>query len=160
MTVNRLQDFGMRQMSEGAIEDFLESQDTGVLGLPAPDGPYMVPLSFGYDGEKHLHFTYIGNGESRKMQLSDRAEMVRFLVYSVDSPFNWASVMLRGTIEKVPRPEWGEAEEAIVEHAWHPDLLEQVAEFEKVHIYRLTIEEWSGVRHTGLPAEFEHEPPA
>ncbi|MDS0474437.1 hypothetical protein [Natrinema sp. 1APR25-10V2] len=51
MSVEELQEYGLEKMSDTEIRNFLSSQKTGVLGLPQEDAPYLLPLTFGYDGE-------------------------------------------------------------------------------------------------------------
>ena len=158
MTVEQLEAYGMEQMREADIEDFLVSQRTGVLGLAAEGTPYLVPLSFGYDGGTSLYFTYVAAPKSRKARLSDRNDLASFLVYSVESAFNWRSVLLTGTISEVPESEWGDHAEAMSDNAWHPDLFERAKSSGRVLVYRFSIEDWSGLRHAGLPPGFGHEP--
>lgn len=49
---------------DGEIEQFLASRGVGVLGLPAEEDPYLVPMSFGFDGGRRLHFTYLTGSTS------------------------------------------------------------------------------------------------
>ena len=51
MTVDILQAYGLEQMDEGEIADFLTNRGGGVLGLPTAGAPYLIPMSFGFDGE-------------------------------------------------------------------------------------------------------------
>jgi nitroimidazol reductase NimA-like FMN-containing flavoprotein (pyridoxamine 5'-phosphate oxidase superfamily) len=66
-------------------------------------------------------------------QLTDD-EIAAFLAYSAESPYNWESVSVTGRLEPVPESEWDDIDDLLAE-AWRPGL----------------IEEWSGVKHTGLP---------
>jgi hypothetical protein len=154
MSVDTLSGLGMVHMDEGEIRDFLLSQGTGVLGLPAADGPYMVPMSFGYDGGTELYFTYVLGTDSSKKRLSDEAGVARFLVYNARSPFTWQSVVLTGTIERVPEAE-SEAARAAMENAWHPDIFERAELDPGVELYRFSVQERVGLKHTGLPPGFE-----
>ena len=80
MTVDELGAYGLERLSDDEINAFLANQRMGVLGLPTGDGPYMLPLSFGFDGESRLYFTYVLGGGSRKARLSDRADDASFPV--------------------------------------------------------------------------------
>lgn len=120
MGLEELEAYGMTRMDETGIRQFLSNQRIGVLGLPTDWTPYLVPLSFGFDGDSHLYFTYVGS-ESRKERLSDRAETASCLVYSVDTPFNWESVLLTGTIERVSDDETDDLAD-VLDTAWRPDL--------------------------------------
>lgn len=153
MTLEELTEYGMARMDEAAIDGFLSSHSIGVLGLPAEDAPYLLPLSYSYDGES-LYFLYVVGAESRKADLSDRAEAARFLVYSAETVFNWRSVLLSGTIEEVPVGEWDPLLDEM-EMAWRPELFETASEMEVTRLYRFRIEERSGIKHTGLPPALE-----
>lgn len=86
MGLEELEAYGMSRMDETAIGQFLSNQRVGVLGLPTDGTPYLVPLSFGFDGDSILYFTYVGP-DGRKEQLSTRAESASFLAYSADTVF-------------------------------------------------------------------------
>ncbi|MFC6974948.1 pyridoxamine 5'-phosphate oxidase family protein [Halomicroarcula sp. GCM10025709] len=152
MTVDSLESAGLTRMDEDAIEAFLESQRVGVLGLPAEDAPYMVPISYGYDGEA-LYFTFVGGPDSRKRQLVDRAETAGFLVYDVRSMFNWESVVLTGRPEAVPESELADLE-TVLEGAWRPEVFERAIASDDIVVYRFRIEDRDGIKHTGLPPGF------
>jgi hypothetical protein len=154
MTVDELERYGLERMDDAAIRGFLSSQSTGVLGLPGEDAPYLLPMSFGFDGESTLYFTYVLGAESRKAALTEGAATARFLVYRADTAFNWESVLLSGAIESVPADE----QEAVLETvrmAWRPDLFERASGSEAVGLYRFRVEDWTGIKHTGLPPAFE-----
>jgi nitroimidazol reductase NimA-like FMN-containing flavoprotein (pyridoxamine 5'-phosphate oxidase superfamily) len=154
MSVEELQEFGLESMNETEIKDFLNSHHVGILGLPASGVPYMVPLSYGFDGDSHLYFTYALGAESQKETLTEQAETARFLVYTADSPYMWQSVLLTGPITAVPESEEEEIE-TILSDVWRPELLANAGLSRGVRIYELTIEERSGIKHTGLPPAFE-----
>jgi len=156
MTVTALLDEGVTEMDDGAIQSFLSSQRQGVLGLPTADAPYLLPMSYGFDGESTLYFTFIGGTESRKRALVERTATARFLVYSAQTPFNWQSVQLVGPVEAVPQGEW-ERFAATEESAWRPEVFEQVMENSEVSVYKLRAEEWTGLRHTGLPSGMDED---
>lgn len=156
MTVDRLAEYGLDAMDDGEIGDFLRSQRTGVLGLPGDGTPYLVPMSFGYDGES-VYFTYVLGDDSRKATLTDRADRASFLAYSAESPYVWRSVMLSGPVERVPDEERAELGDALA-GAWRPDPFETVGEEAGTAVYRLRIESATGYRHAGLPPGFEADP--
>lgn len=155
MTVEALQTLGVEQLSEQDIDDFLTSQGVGVLALPTGDAPYLLPLSFGYGGDRRFYFTYVTGETSRKAGLSSGDGRASFLVYAAESPFVWRSVVCEGTVREVPRSEWDTHEAAMNDNAWHPDLFERAFETERVLVYQFDIEEWSGLRHSGLPPGLE-----
>lgn len=154
MTVDELTDYGMVWMNDEEIRGFLLSQGMGVLGLSSEDAPYLLPMSFGFDGESQLYFTYVLGTSSRKAKLSSQSNIARFLVYSADTSFVWESVLLTGTLSEVPETEWDDVQDAM-DIAWRPELFETASMTEDVKVYRFQIEERSGIKHTGLPPGFE-----
>ncbi|AEH39390.1 pyridoxamine 5'-phosphate oxidase family protein [Halopiger xanaduensis] len=154
MTIDELHDYGLMTMNDGEINGFLSSQRTGVLGLPAEDGPYLLPLSYGYDGDERLYFTYLVGSRSRKAELSEATDIARFLVYKVDTMYNWESVLLTGQLTPVPEAEWEALEERLSD-VWRPAVLESAALSGELSIYEFRIEEQTGIKHQGLPPSLE-----
>lgn len=156
MTVDRLAEAGLTRMDDTAITAFLSNRRVGVLGLPTDNGPYMIPLSFGYDGGRELYFTFVGGPESRKQTLAEQADRASVLMYVVESMFHWASVRLEGSIEAVPESEWDDLAD-VLDEAWRPELFESVIAAGDIAVYRFRIDKQEGIRHTGLPPGFDHE---
>jgi uncharacterized protein len=154
MTVDELTEYGVNRMDDVEIRDFLLSQGMGVLGLPSGDAPYLLPMSFGFDGNSRLYFTYVLGDDSRKDRMSSRSGSASFLVYSADTMFIWESVLLMGTLEEVPEDEWDDVQGAMAV-AWQPELFREAGRTEGVKVYRFEIEERSGIKHVGLPPGFE-----
>ena len=153
MTVEGLKQFGLEEMDDDQIRNFLLNQGMGVLGLPDEDVPYLIPMSFGYDGESRLYFSFFVDDESRKRDLSARTETARFLVYSADSPFFWESVVLTGTLVELPEEAWAD-HQAALENAWHLALFERADTAGGVRIYEFSIRDRRGLKYTGLPDGF------
>ena len=76
-------------MDDDAIRAFLANQKMGVLGLPTDDIPYLLPMSFGFDDESTLYFTFVGGPDSRKRGLIEATDRAQFLTYTAESPFTW-----------------------------------------------------------------------
>lgn len=150
MTVKELAEFGLAEMTGEEVRNFLRNQGTGVLALPGTDVPYVIPMSFGYDGGSRLYFSFFRGEDSRKGELSDSAETARFLVYSADSPFFWESVVLTGSIGAVPESEWANHEEAMG-NAWHLDVFERADSPGSLRRYEFAVDEQRGLKYTGLP---------
>lgn len=156
MTVDDLQDYGLKQMNDDEIRSFLSNQRMGVIGLPTGEVPYMLPMSFGFDGDSNLYFTFIGGPDSRKLELMEQTERARFLVYSVETMFTWESAMLVGTVEQIAEDEWEELQD-VINVAWRPEVFQSASEDTDIAVYRFHIEELDGIKHTGLPPGFEYE---
>lgn len=149
-----VEDLGIDRMTDDAIEHFLSSQDVGVLGLPTGGGPYLVPMSFGFDGGQHLYFSYVTGAESRKAQLSDTAETACFLVYNATSKFTWQSVSLTGTLSVVPESDW-DAIRDLLQDTWRPAIFDSADLSSSVTVYQFQTESVAGYKQNGLPPGFE-----
>jgi nitroimidazol reductase NimA-like FMN-containing flavoprotein (pyridoxamine 5'-phosphate oxidase superfamily) len=156
MTIDELAAHGVERMDEETIRAFLETQGTGVLGLPTERLPYMVPLSYGFDGETNLYFTYVVGDVSQKALLSEETAAASFLVYAADTESMWSSVSLEGTISRVPEREWESLGDAL-EPLHRPEALREASESEDVQVYRFEIQNQTGIRHAGVPPELESE---
>jgi nitroimidazol reductase NimA-like FMN-containing flavoprotein (pyridoxamine 5'-phosphate oxidase superfamily) len=156
MAVEELEAAGVRRMDREAIDGFLRSQQSGVLGLPGERAPYLIPMSYGYDGTDSLYFSFFLGPESRKEALAATADWARFLVYHADSTFTWQSVLLEGEIEPVPEGN-GDQLAQLLGDAWRPALFSADAFSRGVRIYAFRITERSGLRHTGLPPGLRRE---
>jgi nitroimidazol reductase NimA-like FMN-containing flavoprotein (pyridoxamine 5'-phosphate oxidase superfamily) len=156
MTVDELDAHGMLQMDGEDIERTLERTSVGVLGVPTDSAPLLRPLSFWYDGESTLYFVYVLGADSRKVTASDHAEVARFLVYDIETTFNWRSVLLTGTIERVPDDERAAIEERI-DTSWKPELFERAAESEATALYRFDIHDRAGIKQLERPPELRTE---
>lgn len=145
MSVDELQESGTARMSDDRISEFLTERGVGVLGLADEGVPYLLPMSFGYDGERSLYFVFLLFGtESRKQTLANGADRARFLVFAADSMHDWQSVSMVGEIDVVDDEQWGDLQ-AAMENAWHPSLFSSAAPMRGVEGYRLEIDEWIGI---------------
>ncbi|NHN49388.1 pyridoxamine 5'-phosphate oxidase family protein [Halostella sp. JP-L12] len=145
MTIEHLSEYGLREMGDEEIERFLRNQSQGVLGLSTEDAPYLVPMSYGYDGGSHLYFFYVVGEESRKAALSARSQPASFLVYNAEM-FHWRSVSVTGTIEILSEEERSELTDAQMP-IWRPGVIETANEREGNEFYRFRIEESTGIKH-------------
>jgi nitroimidazol reductase NimA-like FMN-containing flavoprotein (pyridoxamine 5'-phosphate oxidase superfamily) len=153
MTIDEFGEYGITNMTDEEIDGFLSSQNVGVLAVSDDEAPSMRPLSFWFD-EGNLYFLYLVGSESRKNDLSARADTARFLVYRAETRFNWRSVLLTGTVEEVPEDEREAITEAM-EMDRRPEALKRASESEETKLYRLRVEERTGVKHLGLPEGFD-----
>ena len=156
MTIETLQEYGLEEMTDGEIGDFLTNQGMGVLGLPTESAPYLIPMSFGFDGGDRLYFSFFVGEESTKVELSERAELATFLAYSADSVFFWESVLLRGEITELPADEIGE-NDAALDNAWHLDLFDRAGSAGQLRLYAFEIEEQTGFKSMGLPPGIQQQ---
>lgn len=147
MSISAIVESGMVSMDDDQISDFLTQQGVGILGIPDEEFPYLVPLSFGYDGDSAIYFVYLLFGtESRKETLTDQAQRGRLLVYNARSMHEWQSVSATGQISAINDDEW-DTLQATMENAWHPDLFSSATPMRGVRGYRFDIEDWAGVQY-------------
>ncbi|MFO7834808.1 MAG: pyridoxamine 5'-phosphate oxidase family protein [Halohasta sp.] len=154
MTVEDLTAYGMEPMTDANVRSLLSSRNVGVLALPTDDVPMLRPLSFWFDGEDALYFVYVLGTESRKHDLSRQVDTARFLVYSAQTAFNWRSVLLTGRLSEVPDAELAGVLEAM-ELTWRPEVFRQASVDEPTAVYRFEIDDWTGIKHLGLPPGIE-----
>ena len=157
MSIQQLEKYGLERMDDDEIRRFVSSQSTGVLGLPTDSWPYLLPMSFAFDGDSSLYFTYLLGPSSRKEDLTERTDRARFLVYSVETMFNWQSVLLTGDLTEVPENEWSELEDVLTT-AWRPELFRTASTSGGVRVFEFAIQSQSGIRHAGLPPGFQEGP--
>lgn len=147
MSIGTLTESGMGSMTEEQMHTFLTEQGVGILGLATEEVPYLVPLSFGFDGDSSLYFVYLlfGTG-SQKETLTDETQQGRFVTYRAKSMHEWQSVSLTGTIHTISDDEWDTLQESM-ENAWHSDLFASASPMRGVEGYRFDIEDWTGVTY-------------
>lgn len=154
MTVDDLTEYGMEPMTDDTIRSFLSAQSVGVLGISTNGEPLLRPLSFWFDGDSALYFVYVLGSVSRKQAASNAAETARFLVYSAETPFQWRSVLLSGSLSEVPEPELSTILDEM-EIRWRPELFKRASVDEPTALYRFEIADWTGIKHLGLPPGLE-----
>lgn len=134
------------QMSEEQMQYLLEREGVGILALSTETLPYVIPMSFGYNGDATLYFVYLLFGtESRKQELSDKQQQGRFVVYRAESLYDWQSVSLTGHISTVADNEWDSLRNAM-KNAWHPNIFSSANPMRGVQGYRFEIESWTGIQ--------------
>mgnify|MGYP005863790107 CR=1 FL=1 len=153
MSIDTIAESTAAPMSQGEMRGLLESEGVGTLALPTDDLPYLVPISFGYDGETTLYFVFLLFGsESRKERLTDETGRGRFLVYRARSVSDWQSVSLAGRIDAVEEGEWDGLREAM-KNAWHPNVFSAAHPMRGVRGYRFEIDEWTGIQQRDASEE-------
>lgn len=148
MSIAEIRDSEAEHMEQAEIDRFLRGQGVGVLAVSDGNLPYVLPLSFGYDGDSRLYFAYLLFGaQSKKEELSNRVDSARFLVYTAESMTEWRSVLLTGELDEVPEAEW-DAFKASMQNAWHPNLFATATPMRGISAYQLRITEQTSLKHT------------
>ena len=154
MTIETLKAYGLEELTDAELRHFLMNQPTGILGLPSEEFPYLLPMTFSYDGESSLYFTYFVDEPSRKVTLTEAADTASFLVYSYTSVFCWESALLSGKLEQLEKEEW-ENTPAATENEWHLSIFDMARTAGERVVYRFSITEKTGIKATGLPPGME-----
>jgi nitroimidazol reductase NimA-like FMN-containing flavoprotein (pyridoxamine 5'-phosphate oxidase superfamily) len=148
MSISAMTESGLVLMDDDQISEFLTQNGVGILGIPDEEFPYLVPLSFGFDGDSTVYFVYLLFGtESRKETLTDQAERGRLLVYSAQSMHEWQSVSATGHISAVDGEDEWDTLQQTMENAWHSDLFSSATPMRGVQGYRFDIDDWSGIQY-------------
>lgn len=87
--------FGTLKKSE--IEGVLKSQAVGRLACSAGDEPYLIPISFAYDGK----FIYCHSDEGKKIEIMRKNPRVVFQADEMKDMANWKSVLVSGVYEEL-----------------------------------------------------------
>jgi nitroimidazol reductase NimA-like FMN-containing flavoprotein (pyridoxamine 5'-phosphate oxidase superfamily) len=134
------------EMSEDGIERMLRTATHGVLSLAADGEAYAVPMSFGYDGEG-LYFVFrrpaVG---SRKVEFVEATERATFVVSSVNTKHDWASVLVEGPLRPVEPGEWNSLLDALGDDAWFPSVFSETDPREDFLGFYLAAERKTGRR--------------
>lgn len=137
----------MEDMSAAAVDDVLYREGFGVLGIGAENRPYLLPMSFGYDGQDcYIQMTT----EGRKNDLLAGNRDASLAVVSLDPQAGSSeSVIVEGRLESIPAAEEIEAFAALADNAeFGTDLSIWGEPLESVDLdmYRLTTDLVSGRR--------------
>ena len=76
-------------LDESQIDDLLNAKLIGRLGLQEDGVPYIVPISYAYDGESIVCHTQ----EGLKMEMMRKNPLVCFQVDDMDDLSRWKSVI-------------------------------------------------------------------
>ena len=128
---------------------FLQEQGTGTLSLANRGEAYGIPVSFGYDGER-LYFFLIRFGEgSEKLDFAEMTTRACFSTYTFDDQHHWQSVVVRGSLERVPQNRADAAEEAMTDNAQFANLFPYGEPMTEWPRYQLVPDEVTGQKGQG-----------
>ena len=88
---------GPREMTRGEVHAFLAARTWGMLATADADGPYAVPVSYGWDGEA----LYVATGPGRKLRHLESSPALCLTVPGVEGGDRWRCVVARGRAESV-----------------------------------------------------------
>jgi len=88
-------------MSNEEVEATLRRHRVGRIGCSANDRPYVVPITYAYDGEDI--YAYSANG--RKVSTMREQPLVCFEIDEIEGPSSWRSVLVEGRYDELTEPE-------------------------------------------------------
>jgi len=141
------------ELQEPQIRNLLSSQVIGRLACTDGRQPYIVPVTYAYDGE----YIYGQSNEGTKLTILRRNPQVCFEVDSMTDMRNWQSVVVKGTFEELDNQAAEDARDVLFNRVLplttsstvHYDNHEQVHPIDdstrvKRVMYRISIEEVTG----------------
>jgi len=138
------------EMSVEDAEAFLTGQGHGVLALADSSIAYAVPVSYGYDGEAvYLSLIQFGDA-SEKLAFLGETERAVLVVYEVDTPYQWRSVLVRGELQLVPTADYDYMQEVMGDSAWIPSMFpppEPMTDFVRIVLIPQSVSGRQGVAH-------------
>lgn len=96
------------------IQNILTSQVIGRIGCTDGMQPYIVPVTFTYDGK----YIYGQSNEGKKMKILRKNPKVCFEVDVMTDMRNWQSVLLFGIFEELKNKKAIEAREILFNHVF------------------------------------------
>jgi nitroimidazol reductase NimA-like FMN-containing flavoprotein (pyridoxamine 5'-phosphate oxidase superfamily) len=96
------------ELNETQINNILCSQAVGRIACCDGKHPYIVPVTYSYDGEHIFAQSY----EGRKMEMMRKNPNVCFQVDISTDIFNWQSVLIFGQFEEIDEDEIPETRES------------------------------------------------
>ncbi len=96
----------IRELPAEGIDELLRTAIVGRIaccghGVVGDGRPYLVPLSYGYDGDA----VYAHSGPGRKLDFMRAEPRVTFEVDQAEAPDRWRSVIAEGTFEEIDDPD-------------------------------------------------------
>lgn len=141
------------QLNEMQIDNLLTSQVLGRLACTDGKQPYVVPVTYTYDGK----YIYGQSSEGLKTKLLRKNPNVCFEVDSMTDMRNWKSVIVYGKFEELKNKEAEKAREILFDrvfplmtsstiHAFEHEVSDKVDDSTRVKyvMYRIKIEKVTG----------------
>ena len=125
------------------------------LGLQGADGPYVVPLSFGWEeqaGQIVLYFHGASAGkkaallEAQPLVCIECARFFQYIQVKGGVTVAYESVIGRGRLEPVPEEEREAALQCLMAHYGRPDFAFDRASVAHTRVFRLAVESMTGKR--------------
>lgn len=102
-------------LNEQQVENILLSQAVGRIACCYKGKPYIVPITYVYNGE----YIYGQTQEGKKMNMLRKNQNVCFETEMMTDMGNWKSVLVYGTFEELEGDEAEKAREILSTHFFH-----------------------------------------
>lgn len=102
------------KLNEMQIDHFLLSQAVGRIACSDGMTPYIVPITYIYDGKVIIGQTK----EGKKLEILRKNPRVCFEVDSMENMVNWRSVIINGTFKELDGDEADKARDYLFNHMW------------------------------------------
>ena len=133
-----------KTMGQSEIANFLTEQATGVLALSNDRRAYGIPMSFAWDEESDRAIMDFGFAEkSKKREFVETTDEFCLTVYEWSGPTEWRSVVITGSLTRVPDEDVDEDVKA-----WYYDVAKDIdvsGSVVELEWYELQADEISGV---------------
>lgn len=149
---NRTKVLWGHRMMDSEIDTLLTEQGVGTLSMAGEERAYSIPMSFGYDAPEKLYFLFAGHSEEgNKVAYAEQTDTASFVVFDVESPSTWRSVVVEGSLSRITPPEWDTAREAMADNAYQGELIAGVDRQEDPRVWVLDVAQRTGraLEHDG-----------
>jgi len=141
----------MGELTPDIVDYVLRTEVVGRIACVADGWPYIVPVSYVYDGGD---LVFMHSAEGRKIEAMRKNSQVCFEVEQIRSMTNWRTVIARGRFEELPRDEEETTMDLLAgKFAWVPPGAHARDRHEEVHrregvvrpvLFRIRLVEKSG----------------
>jgi uncharacterized protein len=108
------QNYMLGSLNEMQIDNFLLSQTVGRIACTDGKLPYIVPITYVYDGSDIISQTI----EGRKLDIMRKNPNVSFEVDAMSNMANWRSVIINGKFQELKGEESLKARDYLFDRLW------------------------------------------
>jgi nitroimidazol reductase NimA-like FMN-containing flavoprotein (pyridoxamine 5'-phosphate oxidase superfamily) len=147
----------VEEMTEQECGELLGRISLGRLGCALDNQPYVVPIDFAFEDG----YFFVLSTEGRKMEWMRANPKVCIEVDEIVNQTEWVSVIVNGTFQELPEPQFTEVREhgrRLLEKRslwWHNALgerqLKSESELIAITFFRIHAESMRGLRSTARP---------
>lgn len=138
--------YGSEMERDDAV-DYLQQTGVGTLAFGSEEGGYALPMSFGYDSSNDTCvFQFAFDEGSEKRSYIETGNPVTLTTHTRESVDDWRSVLVRGTLERVPTEEQTRASAIFASQAKmaSTDVFQKPIQEIDFEWYRIDVDEVTG----------------